>query len=73
MSGRDAQSGQQHLHLLVLSPRGEQRSSRVNLKDKAAETPDIYLVVVGLHQDDFRGTVVSALDVGEFLVAGKAG
>jgi Zn-dependent alcohol dehydrogenase len=71
--GRGAEGGQQHLHLFVLGARGEEWSAGVNFEDEAAEAPDVDLVVVGLHEDDFWGAVVPALDVGEFFAAVEAG
>lgn len=53
VSGRRAQSGKQHLHLFLFSSRGEKGRASVNFKDEAAETPNIYLVVIRLHQNYF--------------------
>lgn len=44
----------------------------VNFIDEAAKTPHVDLVVVRLHQNDFRRAVVSALDICELLIAFQA-
>lgn len=48
--------------MLVLSP--EERVSEMQFCDDAAEAPDVDLPVVGQPEDYFRGSVVSALNVG---------
>jgi hypothetical protein len=67
-----AKSGEQHLHLLLLRAGGEEWRSREDFEDEASQTPDVNLMVVGLHEDDLGRTVVAALDVGELLLVEEA-
>jgi len=71
--GGHPQSSQQHLHLLILSPGGEQRRPSIDFEDETPQTPDIYLGVIGFHEHDFRGAIVATLYICELLVAGEAG
>ena len=50
-------------HLFVLIFPSEKRISHMQLSNDASKTPDIDFSVIGKTQDDFRSTVVSALDV----------
>lgn len=73
MGGGRSEGGEEHLHLFLLGAGGEEGGAGVDFEDEAAETPDVDLVVVGLHEDDFRGAVVPALDVGKLLLVEEAG
>ena len=67
MLRRSSQSRQQHLHLFIFCSRRKERSSCEYLKDEAAQTPYIDLVIIRLHEHNFRRAVVATLNVGEFL------
>ena len=69
---RRSESGQQHLHLFLLGPRRKKRRTREDLEDKTAQTPDIYLVIIGLHEDYLRRAVVTTLNVGKLLLVEEA-
>lgn len=73
MGGGCGEGGEQHLHLFLLGAGGEERRASINLEYEAAQRPDVDLMVVRLHEYNFRGAVVSALDVGELLLIEKAG
>ena len=72
MLRRRSESSKQHLHLFLLGPRRKKRRTSEYLEDKTAQAPDIYLVIIGLHEDYLRRAVVTTLNVGKLLLVEEA-